>query len=137
MARFKAVDSEFVPVPEGRYTWEIYDVEVDKIGTVKVKSKCKKGVHVEQYRIGKGKAFNEGALGFLTTLYRTVTGDYDAEDFDTDDMIGGKFDADMVHKQGEKTTFHNLAKISKTTSEVVEADDEDDEEDGEDYDPFA
>ena len=148
MAKVKLSDSTFRMIPEGTYVFkvmEVNDENYEDFGKLEVKLQTAKGeTHIERFGLQtKDGEVNEGALKAWSYFARTCLNNFQADEIDTQDIVGCYITATVKHEtytrtQGEKkgqeaTTvrlndYTTASGFGSVTSEPeVEDDDIDDE----------
>lgn len=112
MAKVKLADSTFRMIPEGTYTFKVMEVNDEKyedFGKLEVKLQTAKGeTHIERFGLQtKDGEVNEGALKAWSYFARTCLNNFQADEIDTQDIVGCYITATVKHEtytrtQGEK-----------------------------------
>lgn len=112
MAKMKLSESTFTLIPEGTHTFKVMEVNDEKyedFGKLEVKLQTAKGeTHVERFSLlNKSGELNEGALKAWSYFARTCLGNFQADEIDTQDIVGCYITATVKHEtytrtQGEK-----------------------------------
>lgn len=151
MAKMKLAESTFTLIPEGVTVFKVMEVDDSKyedFGKIAVKLQTAKGeTHTENFSLTKanGEA-NEGALRAWSYFARTCLGNYQAEEIDTQDIVGCYIQATVKHETytrtkgahaGEDATSARLndyavASGFKNAPKAQASEVEDDEDDGSD-----
>lgn len=150
MAKIKLSDSAFKIIPEGTTTFKVVEVDdskYDDFGKIVVKLQTSKGeTHTEQFTLVDANGeLKEGALKAWSYFARTCLNNFQADEIDTQDIVGCYITATVKHepftyakgdKKGEEGTAVRLNDYTTANGfgGKVEADDEDDTEDTDDLD---
>ena len=152
MAKVTLSKSTFTLIPEGTHIFKVMGVDDEKyedFGKLSVKLQTAKGeTHVETYSLLKNDGeVNEGALKAWSYFARTCLNNFQADEIDTQDIVGCYIKATVKHetytrtkgeKAGEEATtvrlsdyttasgFGSQAKAEPTTEAESDADDLDD-----------
>lgn len=112
MAKMKLSESTFSLIPEGTTIFkvmEVDDTKYDDFGKLAVKMQTAKGEkHSENFTLIKGNGdLNEGALKAWSYFARTCLNNFQADEIDTQDIVGCYIQATVKHekyirKTGEK-----------------------------------
>ena len=152
MAKMKLSESNFKMIPEGVTTFKIMEVDDSKyedFGKLSVKMQTANGeTHTENFTIVKSSGeINEGALKAWSYFARTCLNNFQADEIDTQDIVGCYITATVKHEkytrtQGDKkgtegtavrlndyTTASGFGAGAKTNTEVESEDDIDDLDD--------
>jgi hypothetical protein len=108
MAKMKLSESAFKVIPEGTYIFKIVEVDDSKyedFGKLSVKLQTAKGEsHTENFSlIKKGGELNEGALKAWSYFARTCLNNFQADEIDTQDIVGCYIQATVKHETYTKT----------------------------------
>lgn len=108
MAKMKLSESTFALIPEGVTIFKVMEVDDSKyedFGKLVVKLQTAKGeTHNETFTIvGKGGEVNEGALRAWSYFARTCLGNYQADEIDTQDIVGCYIQATVKHETFTRT----------------------------------
>lgn len=154
MAKMKLSESTFTLIPEGTHTFKVMEVNDEKyedFGKLEVKLQTAKGeTHVERFTLlRKNGEINEGALKAWSYFARTCLNNFNADEIDTQDIVGCYITATVKHesyeyeKDGETKTGKNVRFNDYTTAvgfstgkadeSLVEDDDLDDSDDLDDF----
>ena len=141
MAKMKLSESTFTLIPEGITTFKVMEVDDSKyedFGKISVKLQTAKGeTHTENFTLQTQKGeVNEGALKAWSYFARTCLNNFQADEIDTQDIVGCYITATVKHEtyirtkvaQGLKrsparggarqdlfwNTVHNIKKFDKT-----------------------
>lgn len=116
--------TEFSIIPEGHYTFYIYDVTEDEnFGKVVVKMITADGKkYNERFSLKtKDDEWNEGALNAFSFLTLTALDDFSREDASASELVGHYIAGNIVHTEadstkepGKKVTFTNLKNIESS-----------------------
>lgn len=157
MAKMKLAESTFTLIPEGVTTFKVMEVDdskYDDFGKLAVKLQTAKGeTHTENFSLIKNTGeLNEGALKAWSYFARTCLNNYQADEIDTQDIVGCYVKATVKHetytrtkgdKAGQEGTAVRLGDYTTATgfgvsgaSESVENDTEDEVDDLDDLDNF-
>ena len=117
MARIPMTNG-FSIIPEGTYTFRIYDATYDEdFGRIQIKLVNAKGMtHTERFTIkDSNDNFNDRALNAFSYFAKTAMNDYSIEDIDPVELIDRYIQAEVVHtkspsrkEEGKFVTFANL-----------------------------
>lgn len=118
MAKMKLSESTFTLIPEGVTTFKVMEVDDSKyedFGKLSVKLQTAKGeTHNETFSITKNNGeINEGALKAWSYFARTCLGNYQADEIDTQDIVGCYITATVKHETYEMTKGANAGKTGK------------------------
>ena len=154
MAKMKLSESTFKLIPEGVTVFKVMEVDDTKyedFGKISVKLQTAKGEkHSENFTlIKKNGELNEGALKAWSYFARTCLNNFQADEIDTQDIVGCYVKATVKHetyvktqgdKKGEEGTSVRLNDYDTATgfgdgkaAEAVEDDTEDDIDDLDDF----
>ncbi len=153
MAKVKLAESNFKMIPEGTYTFKVMEVDDSKyedFGKIEVKLQTAKGEkHNERFTLLTGKGeLNEGALKAWSYFARTCLNNFQADEIDTQDIVGCYITATVKHetytrtqgeKKGEEGTSVRLNDYTTASGFGVDVDEdieEDIEDDIDDLDDF-
>lgn len=152
MAKMKLSESTFSLIPEGVTTFKVMEVDDSKyedFGKLAVKLQTVKGeTHTENFTlIKKGGELNEGALKAWSYFARTCLNNFQADEIDTQDIVGCYIQATVKHekytrtkgdKAGQEGTSVRLNDYTTATgfAAKVDAVDDTDDEDIDDLDDF-
>lgn len=153
MAKITLSKGGFTLIPEGVHTFKIVEVDDSKyenFGKIVVKLQTAKGqAHTETFSIiGKNGEINEGALKAWSYFARVCLNNFNAEEIDTQDIVGCFITATVKHEKFTRTKGENAgsegtsvrlndyttATSFGTTDTDVEDDDSDDMDDLDDLD---
>ena len=119
MAKMKLSESTFTLIPEGVTTFKIMEVDDTKyedFGKIAVKMQTAKGeTHTENFSLIKANGeLNEGALKAWSYFARTCLNNYQADEIDTQDIVGCYIKATVKHekytrKKGDKAGTEGTA----------------------------
>lgn len=106
MAKMKLSESTFSLIPEGSTIFKVMEVNDSKyedFGKLAVKLQTAKGeTHIENFSlIKKTGELNEGALKAWSYFARTCLGNYQADEIDTQDIVGCYIQATVKHEEFE------------------------------------
>lgn len=109
MAKMKLSDSTFKLIPEGVTTFKVVEVDDSKyedFGKLVVKLQTAKGEsHNEMFTIVKKNGeINEGALKAWSYFARTCLNNFQADEIDTQDIVGCYIKATVKHEKYTRTT---------------------------------
>ena len=150
MAKMKLSEGGFSIIPEGVTTFKVVEVDDSKyedFGKLAVKLQTADGkTHTERFSlIKKGGELNEGALKAWSYFARTCLNNYQADEIDTQDIVGCYITATVKHedyeydKDGEKKSGKS-ARLNDYTVAVgfgsKAADDDIEEDEDDDLDSF-
>lgn len=107
MAKVTLSERKFKLIPEGTHTFKIVEVDDSKyedFGKISVKMQTAKGeTHIETYTLLKGNGdLNEGALKAWSYFARTCLNNFQADEIDTQDIIGCYLTATVKHETFDK-----------------------------------
>ena len=107
MAKVTLSERKFKLIPEGTHTFKIVEVDDSKyedFGKIAVKLQTSKGeTHVETYTLLKTNGeLNEGALKAWSYFARTCLNNFQADEIDTQDIVGCYLTATVTHKSYDK-----------------------------------
>lgn len=151
MAKIKLSESTFTLIPEGTYTFKVMEVNDEKyedFGKLEVKLQTADGkTHSEKFTLRKNNGdLNEGALKAWSYFTRICLNNFQADEIDTQDIVGCYVTATVKHEtytrtQGERageeatsvrlndyTTATGFGTTAKATAEP-----EDDSDDLDDF----
>lgn len=131
MSKFKLGNGGFTVIPEGRYTFEITEVQFkEEYGKLSIKMRSDTGkTHVERYTVADAKGNpNEGAVNAFSYLARKAMGDMDLEEIELDDLVGCRFAATITHTEIERRDGDGTMVFANVT-DIDSIDDGDDEDD--------
>lgn len=108
MAKMKLSESTFTLIPEGVTIFKVMEVDDSKyedFGKLVVKLQTVKGeTHNETFTIvGKNGEVNEGALRAWSYFARTCLGNFQADEIDTQDIVGCYIQATVKHETFTRT----------------------------------
>lgn len=152
MAKMKLAESNFTLIPEGITTFKVMEVNDEKyedFGKLEVKLQTAKGeTHIERFTLLNNKGeVNEGALKAWSYFARTCLNNFQADEIDTQDIVGCYITATVKHEtytrtKGDKagqeattvrlndyTTASGFGSTPKAEASPVEDDDSDDLDD--------
>ena len=150
MAKMKLSESGFTMIPEGTHTFKVMEVDDSKyedFGKLAVKLQTADGkTHTEMFSLTKTNGeLNEGALKAWSYFARTCLNNFQADEIDTQDIVGCYITATVKHEtyirtKGEKagtegtnvrlndyTTASGFG--SKVEADLIEDDEDDDLDD--------
>lgn len=151
MAKMKLAEATFKLLPEGVTTFKVMEVNDEKyedFGKLEVKLQTAKGeTHIERFTLIKANGdLNEGALKAWSYFARTCLNNYQADEIDTQDIVGCYITATVKHekytatkgdKAGQEMTSVRLNDYTTASgfggSAPVEADDDDLDDDLDDF----
>ena len=153
MAKMKLSESTFTLIPEGTTIFKVMEVDDSKyedFGKLAVKLQTAKGeTHTENFSlIGNNGNLNEGALKAWSYFARVCLNNYQADEIDTQDIVGCYIQATVKHekytrtkgdKAGTEGTAVRLNDYTAATGfagSAVSEDAEDVEDDSDDLDDF-
>lgn len=157
MAKVKLSESTFTLIPEGVTIFKVMKVDDSKyedFGKLAVKLQTAKGeTHTETFSIiGKNGEVNDGALRAWSYFARVCLGNYQADEIDTQDIVGCYIQATVKHetftrikgnRAGEEgtsirlndyTTASGFGGGKATAKKDPDPEDNDDGDDGDDLD---
>lgn len=108
MAKMKLSESSFKIIPEGITVFKVVEVDDSKyedFGKLSVKLQTAKGeTHTENFTIVKATGeLNEGALKAWSYFARTCLNNYQADEIDTQDIVGCYIKATVKHEKYIRT----------------------------------
>ena len=108
MAKMKLSESTFKLIPEGITTFKVMEVDDSKyedFGKIEVKLQTAKGeTHVERFGLMKDNGeINEGALKAWSYFARTCLNNSQADEIDTQDIVGCYITATVKHEEYTRT----------------------------------
>ena len=108
MAKIKLSESTFTLIPEGITTFKVMEVNDEKyedFGKLEVKLQTAKGeTHVERFTLLNAKGeVNEGALKAWSYFARTCLNNFQADEIDTQDIVGCYITATVKHETYTRT----------------------------------
>lgn len=108
MAKMKLSDSTFSLIPEGVTIFKVMEVDDSKyedFGKLAVKLQTAKGeTHVENFTLIKANGeLNEGALKAWSYFARTCLNNFQADEIDTQDVVGCYIQATVKHEKYTRT----------------------------------
>ena len=108
MAKMKLSESTFTLIPEGITTFKVMEVDDSKyetFGKIAVKLQTAKGeTHVESFTLLNQKGeINEGALKAWSYFARTCLNNFQADEIDTQDIVGCYITATVKHETYTRT----------------------------------
>ena len=149
MAKMKLSERTFKLIPEGVTTFKVMEVDDSKyedFGKLAVKLQTGKGeTHIESFTLLNGKGdINEGALKAWSYFARTCLNNFQADEIDTQDIVGCYITATVKHEtytrtKGEKAgTEATTVRLNDYTTATgfnastveIEPEEEDDDLDG-------
>lgn len=155
MAKMKLSESAFTLIPEGTTIFKVMEVDDSKyedFGKLEVKLQTAKGeTHIERFTIVKANGeLNEGALKAWSYFARTCLNNYQADEIDTQDIVGCYLKATVKHEtytrtkgdkagtEGVSVRLNDYATATGfgSVSKPVAADEDEDVDDLDDLDGF-
>jgi hypothetical protein len=120
MAKIKLSEATFTLIPEGTTVFKVVEVDDSKyedFGKLAVKLQTAKGEnHTENFTIIKANGeLNEGALKAWSYFARTCLNNYQADEIDTQDIVGCYIKATVKH---EDFTYTKGEKAGQTGKNV-------------------
>ena len=108
MAKMKLSESTFKMIAEGTHTFKVMSVDDSKysdFGKLEVKLQTAKGeTHIERFTLVNGKGeLNEGALKAWSYFARTCLNNFNADEIDTQDIVGCYITATVKHETYTRT----------------------------------
>lgn len=108
MAKMKLSESTFSLIPEGTTIFKVMEVDDSKyedFGKLAVKMQTAKGeTHTENFTIIKANGeLNEGALKAWSFFARTCLNNFQADEIDTQDIVGCYIKATVKHETYTRT----------------------------------
>ena len=115
MAKIRLSERKFSLVPEGITTFKVMEVDDEKyedFGKLLVKLQTAKGeTHVEQFTLLKDNdEVNEGALRAWSWFARTCLNNSQADEIDTQDIVGCYITATVKHETYTATKGNNAGR---------------------------
>lgn len=108
MAKMKLSESTFTLIPEGSATFKVMEVDDSKyedFGKIAVKLQTAKGeTHTENFTLIKNNGeLNEGALKAWSYFARVCLNNFQADEIDTQDIVGCYIQATVKHEKYMRT----------------------------------
>lgn len=108
MAKMKLSESTFTLIPEGVTIFKVMEVDdskYDDFGKLAVKLQTAKGeTHTENFTLIKANGeINEGALKAWSYFARTCLNNFQADEIDTQDIVGCYIQATVKHETYTRT----------------------------------
>lgn len=108
MAKMKLSESTFTLIPEGATIFKVMEVDdskYDDFGKLAVKLQTAKGeTHTETFTLIKANGdINEGALKAWSYFARTCLNNFQADEIDTQDIVGCYIQATVKHEKYTRT----------------------------------
>lgn len=108
MAKMKLSESTFSLIPEGSTIFKVMEVDdskYDDFGKLSVKLQTAKGeTHVETFTLVKANGdLNEGALKAWSYFARVCLNNFQADEIDTQDIVGCYIQATVKHETYTRT----------------------------------
>ena len=108
MAKMKLSESTFSLIPEGTAIFKVMEVDDSKyedFGTIAVKLQTAKGeTHTEKFSLVKKTGeLNEGALKAWSYFARVCLNNFQADEIDTQDIVGCYIQATVKHEKYIRT----------------------------------
>lgn len=118
MAKITLSESNFKLIPEGTTTFKVVSVDDSKyedFGKLEVKLQTAKGeTHIERFGLTKkNDEINEGALKAWSYFARTCLNNFNADEIDTQDIVGCYVTATVKH---ESYTYEKDGETKKGTN---------------------
>ena len=118
MAKITLSESNFKLIPEGTTTFKVVSVDDSKyedFGKLEVKLQTAKGeTHIERFGLTKKNGeINEGALKAWSYFARTCLNNFNADEIDTQDIVGCYVTATVKH---ESYTYEKDGETKKGTN---------------------
>ena len=118
MAKMKLSEGGFKVIPEGTTVFKVVEVDDSKYedyGKLAVKLQTAKGeTHTETFSLIKGNGdLNEGALKAWSYFARTCLNNFQADEIDTQDIVGCYIQATVKHETYIKTKGDNAGDEGK------------------------
>ena len=115
MAKIKLSESAFKIIPEGTTTFKVVEVDdskYDDFGKIIVKLQTAKGeTHSEQFTLVDANGeLKEGALKAWSYFARTCLNNFQADEIDTQDIVGCYITATVKHETYTRTKGENAGK---------------------------
>lgn len=146
MAKITLSESNFKIIAEGTYIFKVVEVDDSKyedFGKIAVKLQTAKGeTHTETFTLTKANGdLNEGALKAWSYFARTCLNNFQADEIDTQDIVGCYISATVKHekytrtqgdKKGQEATAVRLNDYAVASGFGSGADVESDEDDVDD-----
>lgn len=112
MAKMKLSENKFKMIAEGTHTFKVMEVNDEKyedFGKLSVKLQTAKGeTHVENFSFLKSNGdINEGALKAWSYFARTCLNNFQADEIDTQDIVGCYVTATVKHGTYTRTKGEN------------------------------
>lgn len=144
MAKMKLSENTFKLIPEGTHTFKVMSVDdskYDDFGKLEVKLQTAKGeTHLERFTLVKNNGeLNDGALKAWSYFARNCLNNFNADEIDTQDIVGCYITATVKHetytrtkgeKAGTEATTVRLNEYTPATGfgAVASSNDADDED---------
>lgn len=108
MAKMKLSESTFTMIPEGSHVFKVMEVDDSKyedFGKIAVKLQTAKGeTHIENFTLIKANGdLNEGALKAWSYFARVCLNNFQADEIDTQDIVGCYIQATVKHETFVRT----------------------------------
>lgn len=123
MARIPMTNG-FTTIPEGTYTFRIYDVIYDpKFGKIEIKMVTAKGLtHIQRYNLMNADGtMNEKSCNMFSYFAKNALNQFDMDEIDHSDLLNHFIQADVVHnvkdstkEEGKTVTFVNINNFAPT-----------------------
>lgn len=112
MAKMKLSEAKFKLIAEGTHTFKVMEVNDEKyedFGKLSVKLQTAKGeTHVENFTLLKANGeINDGALKAWSYFARTCLNNFQADEIDTQDIVGCYITATVKHETYTRTKGEN------------------------------
>ena len=109
MAKMKLSEATFTPIPEGTAIFKVMEVDDSKyedFGKIAVKMQTAEGKsHTENFTLVKPNGdLNEGALKAWSYFARTCLNNFQADEIDTQDVVGCYIQATVKHEKYTRKT---------------------------------
>lgn len=119
MAKMKLSESTFSLIPEGSTIFKVVEVNDSKyedFGKIAVKLQTAKGeTHTENFTLIKANGdLNEGALKAWSYFARVCLNNFQADEIDTQDIVGCYIQATVKHETYIKTQGENKGQEGKS-----------------------
>ena len=150
MAKMKLSESTFTLIPEGTAIFKVVEVDDSKyedFGKLSVKLQTAKGeTHTEMFSlIGKNGDLNEGALKAWSYFARVCLNNFQADEIDTQDIVGCYIQATVKHEtyikskgdkageEGKAVRLNDYTTATGFAGKVAEDVEDDEDEDLDDF----
>lgn len=120
MARMRLSERAYTIIPEGVTTFKVMEVDDSKyedFGKLNVKMQTAKGeTHIERFGLIKANGeINEGALKAWSYFARTCLNNFQADEIDTQDIVGCYITATVKHEKYIRTQGDHVGEEATST----------------------